>query len=121
MAASYLGTGFLMLFTIWRALPARWLPVDAIGSLLAVAAVVAGVLIAKAHPSGKVVGMWVSGAWFAVGAIVCTALVWAASGIVGLYGPVGSGGALVLFFVALLVLPYMVGIPILQMLHCLRR
>ena len=71
MVASYLGTGALLLFAIWRALPARWLPVDTIGSLLGVAAIVAGVLVAKEHPRAKMVGLWVSGILLVVGTTVC--------------------------------------------------
>ena len=121
LALSYLFLGGVLLFAIWRALPARWLPVDLIGTGIALAALAAGVLVWRGHPHGLRVALVVSGVWLIIGAAVTTTLAWTASSIVGLYGPVGSGGALVLVFVALRVLPYMVGAPALQALYCLRR
>jgi len=120
-ALSYLFLGGLLLFAIWRALPARWLPVDLIGTGIALAALAAGVLVWRGHPHGLRVALVVSIVWLTIGAAVTTTLAWTASSIVGLYGPVGSGGALVLVFVALLVVPYMVGAPALQAFYCLRR
>ncbi len=121
LAMSYLLLGGILLFAIWRALPARWLPVDLIGTAMGLAALFAGVTIWGRKPIGLRVALVVSGLWLVMGAVVTTALAWAASSIVGLYGPVGSGGALVLIFVALLVVPYLVGAPAMQVVYCLRR
>jgi hypothetical protein len=51
--------------------------------------------------------------WIAliVGITLVTVLAWTAAHLVGLYGPVGGGGALLLGAVAVLVLPYLVGLP----------
>ena len=49
------------------------------------------------------------------GALLCTALAFTSAHISGLYGPVGMGGALLLGAVALLLVPYLVLVPALQL------
>ena len=120
LGMSYVVMGVVLLVSMWKALQARWRPVDVLGTLWACGAGVAGALLLLRHRLGIRVAIAVSGLWALMGACVTTALVWSAASIVGLYGPVGSGGALILSFVAMLVVPYMLGVPVLQIYACLR-
>jgi hypothetical protein len=60
----------------------------------------------------------VAASWLSlvIGMTTVTALAWTASFLVGLYGPVGGGGALILGAVAALMLPYLVGLPLIQLI-----
>ncbi|NOY89810.1 MAG: hypothetical protein GXP55_01280 [Deltaproteobacteria bacterium] len=107
--------GLLLLGAIWFALPARWLPLDIGGSLLALGFVVAGgsLLLRKtwALTLARIVGL----ALLLAGMGLVTALALAASDLYGRYGPVGMGGGLILFVVFLLLLPYLVIFPAAQL------
>lgn len=114
IAGTQLVVAVLLLIGIWGALPARYLPIDAIGSIVA--------LLYAAGAIGLLSGMRYAVAvarvasWFALllGTAAVTALSLSAAHLAGLYGPVGSGGALLLGTVALLVLPYLVALPAVQ-------
>ncbi len=110
---------FLALFLfagIWLALPARWWPVDILGTLIGCALAVGGIGLLKNWRFGLVLSKATSWIALIIGMILVTALAWTAAHLVGLYGPVGGGGALLLGAVAVLVVPYLVGVPILQIL-----
>jgi len=104
----------LVLAAIWGALPARWWPVDVLGTLLALVLGAGGV------------GLWLGTRWgtrlalaggvtvLAAGLLLTTALAWTAAHVAGLYGPVGGGGAVLLFTIAALLLPYLVILPAAQ-------
>lgn len=103
--------GLVALALIWSALPARWWPVDVFGTLLALAHIIGGgcILAGVSHARTSVRRIaWVT---MILGMIVSTVLVVTASNLWGLYGPIGTGGAVLLGVVALLVLPYLVGYP----------
>lgn len=108
-----LGAG--MLLGIWVALPARFLLVDAVGTLAGVCLVGSSLSLATRRPWGLPVARAVAGMSLSLGCVLVTALAWSASHLAGLYGPVGSGGALLMSIVALLVLPYLIGVPALQL------
>jgi hypothetical protein len=110
-----LGVGVLVLFGIWVGLPARWWPVDVFGSLLGLALVAAGVGLFLGLPWAKKAAIGVAAAALGVGGILVIALAFTLSHLAGLYGPVGQGGAILLVFVALLLLPYLVFIPAAQL------
>lgn len=115
VAGSQVLLGLLLLFGIWVALPARHLPVDALGTVAAAALLCAGMgLMLRRSWAPKVARLL---AWFALGlgCLTVTALCWSAATLAGLYGPVGSGGALLMSVVALLILPYLVALPALQL------
>lgn len=115
------GLALLLLFMIWYALPARWWPVDVVGTALALLLGVSGVGLVRGEPWARrvaIVAGWVA---LAIGASLVTALALTASHVAGLYGPVGQGGALILFTVALLVLPYLVALPAAQLFVLARR
>jgi hypothetical protein len=100
----------------WVALPARWLPLDAasvaLTALLSTAAVALLVRPRWGRPLAVTAG-WIS---LVTGTSGVTALALTAAHLSGLYGPIGSGGALLLASVAALVLPYLVGLPVIQLL-----
>jgi hypothetical protein len=109
---------FLALFLfvgIWLALPARWWPIDVGGTLLGCLLAAGGIGLLKNRRFGLVLSTIISWVALVIGMILITALAWTAAHLVGLYGPVGGGGALLLGAVAVLVVPYLVGFPALQL------
>jgi hypothetical protein len=109
-------TALLVVFGVFAGLPTRWWPVDTGASLLAAIDLVAGVgLLARARwavRAARVAGV-VS---LVMGLFTVTVLALTASWLGGVYGPVGHGGAIVLALVALLVFPYLVVAPVVQLL-----
>jgi hypothetical protein len=114
VAFAHAFTGALLLCAIWLALPARFFLVDAGGTALAVGALGAasGLFLHKpwALPLARAVA-WVE---LVTGTLLISALAWSTALLAGSYGPVGSGGALLMGTVALLVMPYLVVLPALQ-------
>ncbi|MEM9192289.1 MAG: hypothetical protein AAGF12_24155 [Myxococcota bacterium] len=113
--------GALILFGVWVLLPARWWPVDVVGTGLALALLASGFGLVRGEAWAPRVAFYTVAATTAFGAVAVTLLVYTASYLVGLYGPVGEGGALILIVVALLVLPYLVFIPASQLFFLARR
>ena len=104
----------LLLAGIWLALPARWAPVDVIGTVLGASGLLSAVGLLTRRRWARRVALAVSWAALVIGVSVVTALCLALAHIAGLYGPIGSGGAMLLGTIAALVLPYFVGLPVLQ-------
>ena len=115
-----LGLGALLLFGVWRALPARWWPVDTLGTLLAIVLIAASGLLVAGHPLAAKIARVAAGATLVVGAGTVTLLAAAAGHLVGLYGAVGGGGAIILGIVFLLLVPYVVVFPAVQLRLLLR-
>lgn len=115
-AAFELLVAILLIAGIWTALPARWWPVDAVGTTLAVVLTggAVGLLLKKKW------GIWLSVAasWLtlAIGLVTISALAFSLSYLAGLYGPIGAGGAMILGAAAALLLPYLVGLPVIQLI-----
>ena len=107
--------GVLLLAGIWLGLPARWLPVDAAGSLLGACALLATLLLVTGSRVGPRVARAVVWAELVLGSLVVSLLACSIAQLAGSYGPVGSGGALLMGTIACLVLPYLVGLPLLQL------
>jgi len=106
----------LIAFGVFHALPARWWPVDTVAAGLCLLLTVAGAgLITRSAWSRRLarIASFVS---LAIGLLLFTALALTASYLGGIYGPVGRGGAVILILVAALVLPYLVGLPVAQLL-----
>lgn len=107
--------GALLLAGIWLALPARWWPVDVFGTALGASALLAAVLLA-ARPG---LGMrWVQAVIWAelvLGTLAVTLLATSMAQLSGSYGPVGSGGALLMGTICALIVPYLVALPVLQL------
>jgi len=116
MAAADVLTAFLVLFGVFVALPARWWPVDTAAAVLAAVELIAGVGLVARPSWGRRVARMASTVALAVGLLTASALGLTASWLSGIYGPVGKGGAIILGFVAMLMLPYLVVLPIVQLL-----
>ncbi len=115
LGAADLFVGAGTLGGIWVALPARWWPVDVGGTLLATLFVVSGFGLLTGAPWSRRVGVAVGAVTLAMGLALVTAIALSASQLAGLYGPVGRGGALILAVVGLLVTPYLVMLPVAQL------
>jgi hypothetical protein len=106
----------LVLFGVFVALPARWWPVDGSAAVLAAVEVAGGMGLLLRAPWARLVARAASAVALAVGLATVSALALTASWLGGIYGPVGRGGAIVLAFVATLALPYLVVLPVVQLL-----
>jgi hypothetical protein len=116
----HLATSATVALGVFAGLPVRYFPVDLGGALVAAAFLVSGAgLVLKARWR-EAVARVVSWVVLVVGLGLTTALALSASHVVGLYGPIGRGGALLLVMVALLVVPYLVVGPALSV-HWLSR
>jgi hypothetical protein len=108
-------TGAIVAVGVFVALPARWWPVDVGAALLAVLDVIAGLAILARVPWAARVVRAACAVALALGLFTVTAAAVTASWLSGVYGPVGKGGALILGLVAALVLPYLVALPLAQL------
>ncbi len=110
-------SALIILYGVFGALPARWAPVDVGGGILGALLVAsAGAIIAKlrfAVPLARVAAF----ASLGVGLLLVAVLAMTASYLSGIYGPAGKGGAVLMVFVAALVVPYMIAIPAAQLLY----
>ena len=107
--------GVLLLGGIWLGLPARWWPVDLLGSALGIGALSAAVLVHSARPLALRWTRAVVWAELICGTLTVTLLCCSLAQLVGSYGPVGGGGALLMATIAALILPYLVALPALQL------
>jgi hypothetical protein len=109
--------GLLLLIGIWFGLPARWLPVDLLGTLLALAALSAAIVVIAGKGQARAL-RWVRIViWseLVLGTLTLTLLLTSMAQLAGSYGPVGGGGALLAGAICALVLPYLVALPALQL------
>ncbi len=106
---------FLLLAGVWIALPVRWWPMDVGMTLVALLLGIAGFGLYRGAGWGERVGKAVAAFTLIVGCGLATTLAFTAAGLVGLYGPVGQGGAIILTVSAFLVLPYLVVFPAAQL------
>ncbi len=110
-----------MLIAVWVALPARWWPVDVVGTLLGALFTVSGAGLVAGARWARRVGLVAGGVALVIGMALVTALTLSAAQLTGLYGPVGRGGALILAVVTLMVVPYLVALPAAQLAALRRR
>ena len=106
----------LVYIGVFQGLPARYWPVDvpAIAVILLFAAAGSG-LLGQAPWAPRVA--WIAAAFsLTLGLLLVTTLAITASYLSGIYGPVGRGGSLILGLAAALALPYLVVLPIAQLL-----
>jgi hypothetical protein len=115
IAAAQLLLALLLSIGIWLALPARWAWVDVPGSLLALGALVSGVALSLRTRWALRLARAVLWAELVIGTLLASLLAISAAQLSGSYGPVGAGGALLLVIIAVLVLPYLVVFPVLQL------
>jgi hypothetical protein len=115
IAFAQLLLALLILAGVWLALPARWIWVDAPASALGVGALLAALALTRRMPWAVRFTRGVLWAELLIGTLTASLLATAAAQLAGSYGPVGAGGALLLSTIALLVLPYLVIFPALQL------
>jgi len=100
---------------VFAALPARWWPVDSAAAVLTALELAAGVgLVAQASWAERAARA-ASAVALALGLFLVTVLAVTASWLSGVYGPVGAGGAIILTLVAVMALPYLVVLPVVQL------
>ncbi|MDD9941175.1 MAG: hypothetical protein OXU20_09065 [Myxococcales bacterium] len=121
VAVTHALLGCLILVGIWLALPARHLPVDLTGTAAGVGALASSLALGSRRPWAPRFARLLCWGLLAIGAALSTALAWTAAHLAGLYGPVGSGGALLMGTIGVLVAPYLVGLPVLQLSWLRRR
>ncbi len=109
------GVAVLLFGGTWVALPARWWPIDTLGTGLALLFFTAGLGAFVGAPWARRAALLAAGVALASGLGLVTTLAVTASYVAGLYGPVGRGGALLLTVVATLILPYLVILPAAQL------
>jgi hypothetical protein len=116
IGAADLVTAALVAYGVFVGLPARWWPVDTAAAGLATLQLASGVGLLAGTPWAVRAARAAGVVALAVGLLAVSVLALTASWLSGIYGPVGRGGAIVLAFVAALVLPYLVVLPIMQLL-----
>lgn len=115
VAGSHGALSAALLFGIWVALPARWWLVDSVGTALAVLCAASAVGLLAKLPWGQPLALATCWLLLGAGCSTVTALCLVVAHLAGLYGPVGAGGALLMGTMAVLVLPYLVALPALQL------
>ena len=96
-------------------LPARWAPVDSAAALLTAVELAAGVGLVARAAWGERAARAAAAIALALGLFTVTLLAVTASWLSGVYGPVGAGGAIILTLVAVMALPYLVVLPVVQL------
>jgi hypothetical protein len=110
------GVALLVAICVFRFLPTRWWVVDGGAVVTSAALAASGVaLLAKSKQAERIVriGSWIT---LALGAALVLALVATAGWLSGVYGPLGRGGAALFGLVSALALPYVVVLPMAQLL-----
>ena len=107
--------GLLLAFGVFVALPARWWPVDVAAGALAALEVVSGVGLLRGAAWARGAARVTCAAALVLGLGAVSALAITASWLSGVYGPVGRGGAIILALVAALALPYVIVLPVAEL------
>lgn len=110
----------LLLVGIWMALPARYLLVDVAGTALGGLYLLSALSLLSRARFARRLALLSSWVGLVLGAATVSALAFSIAHLSGQYGPIGRGGALLMGTIAALVVPYLVGLPVLQ-LSWLRR
>ncbi|MDB4943175.1 MAG: hypothetical protein JWP97_2709 [Labilithrix sp.] len=106
-----LGVAALVLWGVFRALPARWWVVDGGAAIVALLLVASGVTLLLGHRLAEVVTRAAGIVTLALGLALVAGLALGASWLAGVHGSLGRGGAALFGVIALLVLPYLVVLP----------
>jgi hypothetical protein len=120
VAVAQLVVAGLLAIGIWVALPARYIWVDLLGSALAALYLASAIALTARRAWARRLASVASWVGLVLGLVTVTLLSLSVAHLSGQYGPVGRGGALLMGTIAALVLPYLVGLPLLQ-LRWLRR
>jgi hypothetical protein len=105
----------LVFLGVFQGLPSRYWPVDAAAALVLALFAAAGVGLLLRTAWAPTVAWIASTISLSVGLTLVATLALTASFLSGIYGPVGRGGALILTLVAALALPYLVVLPVAQL------
>ena len=101
---------------IFRLLPMRWWLVDTGGVVVIALMGASGLALLAKHRTAERITRIAAFAVLAIGLALFATLCLTASWLHGVYGPVGRGGAAIFALVAALVLPYVVLLPIAELL-----
>jgi hypothetical protein len=113
--AANVATAALVTFGVFVGLSTRWWPVDVAAALVALLQLSSGVALLASLAWASRIARAASAVSLALGLFAVTVLAVTASWLSGVYGPVGRGGSIVLALVAALVLPYLVVLPLAQL------
>ncbi len=105
----------VVVFGVFVALPARWMPIDAGGAIVAALLAASGVGLLTGKAWADRVARAAAFVVLIAGLVFIAALAVTASYLSGIYGPVGRGGAVILTLVAALTVPYLVVLPAAQL------
>lgn len=115
IAASQLFLALLLLGGVWIALPARWLWVDVPGTALALGCALVAVALMMRVPWARRLARMLLWIELVCGSACVSLLALSVAQLAGSYGPVGAGGAVLMATIALLIFPYLVAFPALQL------
>jgi hypothetical protein len=108
-------TAALVTLGVFGGLPSRWWPVDSAAAVLSLLELVSGAaLLLRPHAGARLARVACAVA-LALGLFTVSLAAMTATWLSGVYGPVGKGGAIVLLLVAALALPYLVVLPLVQL------
>jgi hypothetical protein len=105
---------FVVLGVFWG-LPARWAPVDAAAVVLALLELASGIGLVMHTRWALVASRAACGIALAMGLFLVTVLAVTASWLSGVYAPIGPGGALIFLMIIVLVAPYLVVLPLVEL------
>src|SRR5580658_1933619 len=108
-------TAVLLTLGVFVGLPARWVVVDIAAALLLVLKLASGVSLIAGTRGARTTATIAAGLSLALGLALVTTLALTASWLSGVYGPVGRGAAVLMVLVAAMVLPYLVVLPVVQL------
>jgi hypothetical protein len=100
---------------VFVALPARWWPVDCVAAGVTVLELAAGLGLLAGAAWSERVARAASAVALGAGLFTVTVLAFTASWLSGVYGAVGAGGAVILALVGALALPYVVVLPVVEL------
>jgi hypothetical protein len=108
-------TAAVVALGVFAGLPSRWAPVDLAALVLTALELASAAGLLLRAPWAARVSRVACASALALGLLAVTLLAVTASWLSGIYGPVGRGGAIVLALVAALALPYLVVLPVVQL------
>jgi hypothetical protein len=112
---AHLITAAVLVLGVFVGLPSRWMPVDVPASGLTLLQLASAIGLLAGARWAVSVSRVAATFGLLVGLSLVTALAVTATWLSSIYGPVGKGGAIVLTLVAALALPYLVVLPVLEL------
>lgn len=109
--AANVAVGISVAGGVYRLLPARWWVVDSGAVVVAGLFLASGITLLRSLPVAEKLTRIAAGIILAAGLALVITIFATASWLSGVYGPVGSGGAIVFALVGALLLPYLIVLP----------